>query len=82
MKSLVCSLLAGAVFATSMREVLKLQSSDKSDDGKKTFKEICDENGFSYEEHRITTSDGYILTQFRIPGLSGDTTKGKPPLFL
>ena len=81
MKSFVCSLLGGAVVATTMKEVLNIENGDKSGDGKRNFAEICAENGFSYEEHRITTSDGYILTQFRIPGLVGDTATGKPPLF-
>ena len=26
--------------------------------------------GYLYEEHKIETSDGYILTAFRIPGIN------------
>lgn len=81
MKSFVFCLLAGAVFGQTMREVLNIDNGDKSGDGKRNFAEICAENGFSYEEHRITTKDGYILTQFRIPGQIGDTTTVKPPVF-
>lgn len=33
-----------------------------------TFKEICEKNGFKFEEHSIVTNDGYILRLFRIPG--------------
>ena len=33
------------------------------------FKEICEKNGFKFEEHSIMTVDGYILRLFRIPGL-------------
>lgn len=32
------------------------------------MKDICNENGFSLEEFKVTTEDGYILTLFRIPG--------------
>ena len=37
-------------------------------DAKRSFYEICEENGFDYEEHKVTTEDGYILTVYRIPG--------------
>jgi hypothetical protein len=60
MKSFVSSLLAGAAIAQTMRA--GIVNGDKSGDGKRNFAEICAENGFSYEEHRITTKDGYILT--------------------
>jgi Partial alpha/beta-hydrolase lipase region len=33
------------------------------------FKEICDANGFLFEQHATATEDGYILTLFRIPGM-------------
>jgi hypothetical protein len=29
--------------------------------------EIVQENGFKFEEHNVTTEDGYILTMHRIP---------------
>lgn len=34
----------------------------------RSFKDIVTENGFRFEEHKITTQDGYILKVFRIPG--------------
>ena len=40
-----------------------------------SFKDICKENGFKFEEHSVVTVDGYILRIFRIPGLSGESTK-------
>jgi pimeloyl-ACP methyl ester carboxylesterase len=40
----------------------------------KDIAQICVENGFNFETHAVTTEDGYILEQFRIPG-SG------PPVF-
>jgi hypothetical protein len=45
-----------------MNPNLNFVNGDKTGDGKRTFAEICAENGFEYEEHRITTRDGYILT--------------------
>ena len=41
----------------------------------KSFKDICSENGKGYETHKVTTSDGYINTLFRVPN------PGKPPVF-
>jgi pimeloyl-ACP methyl ester carboxylesterase len=29
---------------------------------------MCNENGWDFEEHTVTTEDGYILTLHRIPG--------------
>ena len=48
-----------------------------------SFKEMCEENGFLYEEHPITTSDGYIMTVLRIPGQTTDAAgaQSKPPVF-
>jgi lysosomal acid lipase/cholesteryl ester hydrolase len=49
----------------------------------KTFKQIVDENGFNYEEHLVTTSDGYVLTMFRINGLKsgGIAPRGKKVVY-
>ena len=35
----------------------------------KTFEELCEENGFQHEKHKVITEDGYILSLWRIPGL-------------
>ena len=46
-----------------------------------TFGEICEQNGFRYEEHTVTTKDGYILTVFRIPGKKNEIDFAeKPPV--
>ena len=37
-----------------------VHAGDRSD-ADKTAEELCVENGFQYEEHTVTTSDGYIL---------------------
>lgn len=52
-------------------------------DKDRTFQEICIENGFEFEEHTVTTQDGYILTVFRIPGLKNEAVDGtKPPILM
>jgi lysosomal acid lipase/cholesteryl ester hydrolase len=40
-----------------------------SSDATKSVQEICSENGFLFEEHFVTTEDGYILQLHRIPGI-------------
>jgi len=52
-----------------------------TDDIDKSFKDICKENGYAFEKHKVTTQDGYILTAFRIPGKVGETGKNKPPIY-
>lgn len=49
------------------------------------FAVVCAGNGFRFERHQIETEDGYLLEQFRIPGMIGeDESKDrlkKPILF-
>lgn len=49
----------------------------------RNFPELCAKNGFKFEEHNVTTSDGYILTMFRIPGKYDEDAPAtpKPVLF-
>ena len=35
----------------------------------RTLAEIARANGFIFEDHWVTTSDGYILSLMRIPGI-------------
>lgn len=51
-------------------------------DSKRTFEQICQENGFAFEMHEVTTADGYMLNVFRIPGRLGEPTPNvsKPPV--
>ncbi|TNV78929.1 hypothetical protein FGO68_gene5820 [Halteria grandinella] len=52
-------------------------------DAWKTMKEIANENGFAHEEYKVTTSDGYILTLYRIPGFLNETKPyAKKPVVL
>ena len=51
-------------------------------DAEKNFSELCAENGFSFEEHTVTTKDGYILSLYRIPGQVTDDATGKPPVLM
>jgi len=46
------------------------------------MKEICNENGFSLEEYSVTTSDGYILTLYRIPGALNEVSDTTKPVVL
>ena len=57
---------------------------DRSD-SKKSFEEICVENGFQFETHTVVTKDGYILNVFRIPGLEGGENlmnTSRPPILM
>lgn len=54
---------------------------DDTGDSKLSFEELCVKYGFRFESHSVTTEDGYILTQFRIPGMTDDFTKDKPVVF-
>lgn len=39
--------------------------------------------GYAFEKHSITTSDGYILTAFRVPGKLGEpVVQGKQPVYM
>ena len=53
-----------------------------NEDVTKTFDELCSQNGFAFEQHEVTTEDGYILTVYRIPGLEGQNSSGKPAVFM
>ena len=39
--------------------------------------QIVQENGFVFEEHNVTTDDGYILTMHRIPPSSNCSSHGE-----
>jgi lysosomal acid lipase/cholesteryl ester hydrolase len=51
------------------------------------FRDIVKTKGYPFEEHEVTTKDGYIITIHRIPGPKGNTVEqakknlGKPILF-
>ena len=49
------------------------QDRKDDEDYQKTLAEIVTENGFLFEEHWVTTSDGYILSLLRIPGQKNET---------
>ena len=51
-------------------------------DMSRSFQQIVNQNGFNYEEHLVTTNDGYILKMFRISGLKGETANGKKVAYL
>lgn len=47
-----------------------------------TIQEQVESQGYIYEEHKITTEDGYILTAFRVPSKKGQNAAGKTPIFM
>lgn len=52
----------------------------------KSFRELCDQNGFEFQEHTVLTEDDYMLSLFRIPGLKHEVKghggkKVKSPVF-
>lgn len=47
-----------------------------------TFQQVVESNGYMFEAHNVTTSDGYILTLYRIPSKIGHFSTGKPVAFL
>ena len=56
----------------------------KDSDAFLTMEEICHKYGFQYQEHKVTTEDGYILTVGRIPGLmnEGSVPEGSKPAII
>lgn len=46
-----------------------LRKRDKSCDVFRTVQELVESRGFSFEEHKVTTGDGYFLTLHRIANL-------------
>ena len=60
-----------------------IEANGDTSDAKRSFEEICTENGFQFEIHEVTTEDGYELNVFRIPGLVSEDTESnvtKPPV--
>ena len=53
---------------------LALTAAGVDPDVTKSFEEICEENGFASESYTLTTTDGYILSMYRIPGTTSDDT--------
>ena len=51
-------------------------------DAFKTMEEIAADNGFMTESYTVTTSDGYALSLYRIPGTFTDYTTKKPVVLL
>jgi hypothetical protein len=49
-------------------------------DTNKSFSQLVGDNGFIFEQHLVTTKDGYILQVFRIKNPA--TKPGAPVVFL
>lgn len=72
-------LLSGTVIAALI--TTEAYATDTSD-GQRDFEQLTAENGFQSQRYKVTTSDGYILEVWRIPGLVGDNTASKPVVFM
>lgn len=81
MKSFALALSLLAVSARAQFADYSVDNGDTSD-AKRSFEQICQENGFEFELHAVTTEDGYILNVFRIPGLVDEahSNVSKPPV--
>lgn len=55
---------------------------DKPADYYKSFQEIVEENGFGFEEHQVTTDDGYVLHVQRILNDKVQSGEKRPVVFL
>lgn len=47
-----------------------------------TIRQQVESKGYIFEEHKITTEDGYILTAFRVPSKNAENAGGKTPIFM
>lgn len=48
----------------------------------KSFQEIVEQNGFGFEEHEVTTDDGYVLHVMRIMNKEVQSGVKRPVVFL
>ena len=78
------ALFAATAFAQEGKVWSKpvIEANGDTSDAKRSFEEICTENGFQFEIHEVTTEDGYELNVFRIPGLVSESQSNvtKPPV--
>ena len=52
-------------------------------DALRSFGQVCEAHGYAFEAHNVTTSDGYILTLFRIPSKKNvPHVPGSPVVFM
>ena len=66
-----------------LQGVIKSQKEvEGSLDTVRSFKQIVENNGYSYESHTVTTEDGYILSLHRIPGKVGEAATNRYPVLL
>jgi lysosomal acid lipase/cholesteryl ester hydrolase len=72
-KSLTVFLISTVTFAFA-------EHNSGPEDRDLSFASICEKNGFAFEEHSLTTTDGYILSVFRIPGKIGVDPANRPPV--
>ncbi|CAI2370342.1 unnamed protein product [Moneuplotes crassus] len=70
---------------TGLAEDIYYTTPELTEDAYKSAPEFYQSNGYRFEEHKIVTEDGYILTAWRIPGKITESAKefrGKPAVML
>jgi len=66
--SICFSILPPAFQQESFLQISKADKIKSKDDVGKSIQDICNENGWDYQQYTVETSDGYILQVMRIPG--------------
>mmetsp|Transcript_20030 Transcript_20030/g.17706 ORF Transcript_20030/g.17706 Transcript_20030/m.17706 type:complete len:439 (+) Transcript_20030:12-1328(+) len=77
--------LGGWRVLTALFDDLWNKTPEMVDDAYKSDSEYYQSYGFRFEEHKIITEDGYILSAHRLPGKQSDKIKdliGRPPVML
>ena len=62
----------------AVKEMYKTIKGNGDSDAFKTIEQILLENGFKTEKHTVTTTDGYILNIWRIPGKLNEENTDAP----
>jgi pimeloyl-ACP methyl ester carboxylesterase len=90
LRGLVLLLSVGVVLltATSVHAEEEVAEGKVDPDASLTVMQIVAERGYDIEEHKVTTSDGYILTMYRLPKtyaesqLNASAAAGKPAVYV
>ena len=62
--------------------IFLMMAFSQSPDVNLNFTQIIQRHGYPVETHEVTTSDGYILTMFRIPYERNSTKPGGKPVLV
>ena len=83
LKILILIILCSSISLSSSNTFLEKELESKEDPNK-SIHDICNENGWDYEQYTLVTKDGYILQLMRIPGALNEEKpyKRKPAILL